>query len=829
MQIVKLISVDYSPIKIQSGIKRLVYEPQQIMQLILGDNGSGKSSLLKILSFATPDKNDFDSEGYRELHAKDDNHYYKIINDFTGRSPHHEFWVDDHNLNDGYTQTVQNELISKHLNYSNFIHQILSGKLRFCDMPKRAREDLLIKISGLDLDYAFNVHDKLRNEVKETNGVIRHVKGKYQDITARLSSMEDPTKLIAHCDRLTQEINTYFTRTNYSLQQKDIVSEQHAIKDALQVNVSSTMNAYKYLVNVCKPYGIDLSDYDNIEGVADKINQTKYRIESYEAQKKKLHDEMAQYEDLIKRIDEMPENVSSAQLTEQIAQIDKTLSELPTTTLDFERLNPTTVKQHAVNASQALLAIKDDQDSDSTEWTEETVTAAMEAYRGQIEKVNRLRELAGRGRKKLEHIDLLLEGVVICPKCETHIYKDPNVSQVKRKEVANKLAEVEASLIKEEAVLSTCEATREQALRTKRNRDKVIDIIQSNPTVKEAFRGYGGGYGVLNNIHKIVTALHGYEMEADTAYKRKGLFERRDELKFFLTTLDSTDPTKVKSRFRELEENIHNVITELANARDEQHSLTKVVKAYRAFDDKLHDTLTFYKASFDDWERHFTYLEQSAVNNHVSKLQTELATVKKAIQDHETLKTQIDELEKEQDTIATRAMHLSALVDAINHRTGVIADQLAIVNTGFVNAVNKIIGNIWEKDVVLQYPETGKKSGNFYVAINGRVGPELSSLSSGQKDIFNLAVSLVVMAQLNLTDYPLYLDEVGATFDERHRDNLMFFIKDLVLSGAVSMIFMISHYAENHGGFSNVDVSVLDGSNISIQTDRINEFFHIER
>jgi hypothetical protein len=37
-------------------------------------------------------------------------------------------------------------------------------------MPKRAREDLLIKISGLDLDYAFSTLEVLKNNVKETNG-----------------------------------------------------------------------------------------------------------------------------------------------------------------------------------------------------------------------------------------------------------------------------------------------------------------------------------------------------------------------------------------------------------------------------------------------------------------------------------------------------------------------------------------------------------------------------------------------------------------------------------------------------------------------------------
>jgi hypothetical protein len=131
MQIVKLIAVDYSPLKIQSGIKSLTYEPQQIMQLILGDNGSGKSSLFNILSFSVPDKSAFDADGYRELHVKDDNHYYRLVDDYSGRSPHHEFWVDDVNLNDGYTQTIQKRVMLQALKLLAIYPQYLIGKTAF--------------------------------------------------------------------------------------------------------------------------------------------------------------------------------------------------------------------------------------------------------------------------------------------------------------------------------------------------------------------------------------------------------------------------------------------------------------------------------------------------------------------------------------------------------------------------------------------------------------------------------------------------------------------------------------------------------------------------
>lgn len=829
MQIVKLIVVDYSPLKIQSGIKRLTYEPQQIMQLILGDNGSGKSSLFNILSFSVPDKTAFDENGYRELHLKDDDHYYRLIDDYSGRSPHHEFWVDDLNLNDGYTQTVQKELCGKHLNYSSFIHNILSGKLRFCDMPKRAREDLLIKISGLDLDYAFSMLEVLKNNVKETNGIIRHVTSKYHDLTARLSALGGTEGLSERTQKLTENINTYFNQTNFSANEVNVDAKAEVFLQKINQAQLLTEQSYQKLHRYLKNNNVKLSDFNDIEHISNTVQRLSHEKDTLETEKKKLQEELGGYEDLIKRIDELPENVNAQQLRDQIADIDKKRQEIAEIAIVDERFDPTIVRNHTLAASQALLALKDHKEADDTGWTKETVTEALTAYREGIEKTNQLRDKVSRGKKKLEHMDLILEGVTVCPNCSTYIYKDPTVSKGNRQRVADKLQVVETELIEQEKKLEVLEAKKDEANRASRNAEHAHQIVRDNPTVKDAFRGLGGGYGVINNIDAVLAKLHQMEIEADALIKRNALDERRKELTFFLDTIDANDPQKVKGRYRQIEETLYACQSRQLELTKKQKAYGELVKLYRDFDKTLTEALQLFSQGFEQWEDIFTLYSQKAVNDYVSSLQTELATVKKSLQDHEMLQTQIDELEKEDETIRTRAKHLAALVDALNHRTGVIGDQLNIVNTGFVNAVNKIIDNIWEKDVVLQYPETGKKSGNFYVAINGRVGPELSMLSSGQKDIFNLAVSLVVMSQLNLKDYPLFLDEVGATFDERHRDNLMFFIKDLVMSGTVSMVFMISHYAENHGGFSNVDVSVLDDSNISIQTDKINEFFLIER
>ncbi|AXH70743.1 SbcC-like protein [Vibrio phage BONAISHI] len=136
----KLILRDFIPTKIGSGIKEIIFEPRQDLQLIIGDNGSGKSALLSAFSLSPLDRKLFDENGYRELILNDNGITYRLVSDYSHKTPKHEFWEEDVNLNPGGTGAVQNDLVIAKFNYTKFIHSILSSKTSFCQMsPKAAK------------------------------------------------------------------------------------------------------------------------------------------------------------------------------------------------------------------------------------------------------------------------------------------------------------------------------------------------------------------------------------------------------------------------------------------------------------------------------------------------------------------------------------------------------------------------------------------------------------------------------------------------------------------------------------------------------------------
>ncbi len=83
------------------------------------------------------------------------------------------------------------------------------------------------------------------------------------------------------------------------------------------------------------------------------------------------------------------------------------------------------------------------------------------------------------------------------------------------------------------------------------------------------------------------------------------------------------------------------------------------------------------------------------------------------------------------------------------------------------------------------------------------------------------------MEYLGLTNYPLYIDEIGANFDERHRPNLLRYIKRVSENGQYSQLFVISHYIAQHGALTNSEVCALSTDGVALP-ERYNEHVEIE-
>ena len=208
------------------------------------------------------------------------------------------------------------------------------------------------------------------------------------------------------------------------------------------------------------------------------------------------------------------------------------------------------------------------------------------------------------------------------------------------------------------------------------------------------------------------------------------------------------------------------------------------------------------------------------INGLTAKHQNRLAEIQRQHTERETLVGIVSGLEVQKAQLEDDQKAYKALVEALSPTEGLIAEQLTGFIKAFTDHLNSIIGRVWTYD--LQVLPCGLDSGEldykFPLKVKGEDQPvsDIKEGSTGQCDIIDFAFKLIVISYLKLTDTPLYLDELGASFDEQHRINVMTFIKELMETGQFSQVFLISHYASSHGTFQQVDTLVLDPNNIVV-------------
>ena len=110
-----------------------------------------------------------------------------------------------------------------------------------------------------------------------------------------------------------------------------------------------------------------------------------------------------------------------------------------------------------------------------------------------------------------------------------------------------------------------------------------------------------------------------------------------------------------------------------------------------------------------------------------------------------------------------------------------------------------------KSDVAICFDEdVDKLNFKFPVVVNGEKAGDLTTASTGQKDAIDTAVMLVVLECLDFKGYPIFLDEVGSTFDNANRDSLIRFISEMANGQDVSQVFLISHFSSMYSNLITV-------------------------
>jgi hypothetical protein len=158
--------------------KDLLYTPTAKIQLVLGSNMSGKSTLLRLLLPYPEPKTNFDEGGYTELTLIHDGDIYKLRS--TGTTYSLQINAGE-NLNHGGGISLQQKLVLLHFGIDREVQRMALGMTKFTEMSPTKRKMWAIRLSQIDYDYIQSLFSKIKEDHQYKTSVVKY----------RLSSIEN--------------------------------------------------------------------------------------------------------------------------------------------------------------------------------------------------------------------------------------------------------------------------------------------------------------------------------------------------------------------------------------------------------------------------------------------------------------------------------------------------------------------------------------------------------------------------------------------------------------------------------------------------------------
>ena len=146
LEILELAVVGYKRLALKDD-KSFTITPGNI-HLVLGTNGSGKSSLMELLTPLPPQTKDFTEDGYKKITFRYDTSVYEIYSS----ANKHTMIKDGISIieNAGINKMI--ELCYEYFKITPSIHRFMLGKVKMTSMSLQHRKDFITAISNIDFD-----------------------------------------------------------------------------------------------------------------------------------------------------------------------------------------------------------------------------------------------------------------------------------------------------------------------------------------------------------------------------------------------------------------------------------------------------------------------------------------------------------------------------------------------------------------------------------------------------------------------------------------------------------------------------------------------------
>lgn len=808
MKILRLELVGYRRFKL-ARIARLDYTPSARQQLILGTNGSGKSSLLDELSPLPARHSDYRTGGSKRIEIEHQGVQYVLISNFKSGNKH-SFYRDDVELNEGGTYQVQLRLVKEHLRYTEKLHDLLIGRLRFTELRPIERREQITQLSEDDWTFPMGVYQSFKSKARDIQGAYRHQQARLTQETDALSKLTDSQEIQARAQDLKQELSQLLIEIT-----PNIPTSQQIRSNLDSLFASMGERAEKLLHTM--PAVLYSGEYRNLQQLDEDSQGIRTQIDLKRFNLERSTSEHAELEAIIASFGGSAME-PIVDIDDRIVSFERQLEMLSEAPFDFTIANAKDVVADSELALSELQSIMQSlPDNSDGRFGRKALQEQLDEIARLEQEIDRYTRRLSRGHDRLAHLKGTHDST--CPKCQ-HIWKEG----VDPREVA--MWEEEQQTLPEQ--VSQLRA----ALQVAKER---VESIEAYGVTWRRFRTLHSSFPRLQPLFE---AILNQDLLINRPGEQQWILSRwsRDlrrsvELQEAQAALDHLRQMKrAQEQFGEsgrILERMQSLEREIAELTPTIQMLNGQLAALQRTRGSVQTWLEGLETLDSEQRRFVQLMEQSLValkngllEAEVERRHLELADIQRKLSDRDTLQGIIADLTSETERLRRQHQVLSLLTTAISPTEGLIADRLRDAIFSIIEQMNTIIGSVWTHE--LKVLECGFDGADldykFPVQVESPEDqtPDISKASKGQREIIDIAFKLTAMLYLGMLDYPLFLDEPGEGFDEQHRDQIMSLVRQMLDSGHYSQLFMVSHVASSHGAFLDAQALVLDASNITL-------------
>lgn len=787
------------------------------VQVILGTNGSGKSSLLMQLVQLVPPPQLFDKAGSK-THVLSHKGRRYVLKAVFSPSAKYYFEVDGEVLNDWGVGTIQKQLVEEHFGLTPMVQRMMLGEERLHQMSAPRRREWIIHLCATDHTYAIDLYQRARDRLRDIQGALRMQRQQLALEIERKMSDAQRDELMGEVKELHDDV-TQLIEARIPPDESAIEAGELGLRSLPQM-ASRFQRLAAMELRVQQLGGYTPSQ---VQSIIDRLrleeSSNRALMEATHTQLSKLSESA----DTLKLADQYDADQLAREISELTSRCDALLSHR-----HFPDLTPEDVLSAHVQiqgGSAALIAAFTDLPSNADQrYSRTKLDQAKQAH-------TELRKKESYLSGKIEELKLRMEHhrehqanpKNSCPKCGHHLNALLSQAEIDRiahaaPKMIDELAKVrEVSLPEMEEYLA-CGAEYERQWRGAYSAMRSMPALQVYwDRLMELKLPQNDPQQCASWVEKVRL-----DLERISEVKRLGeLILEKGSTMAKLRGLGGADRQLLRTQLEEL-------TAQYGHYTSRQVLLGQRIAHYQAIAGRIAELgqlqLALERESNRLLEVRDNYIENLRREALVTVLQHTQSVLASREDQLYRARQQQGVITHIEDTI--RKMEVDeqaaqALVKALSPSEGLIARSLFGFIRQLVSRMNDVISSVWNYEMKIQPCELSKAGDvdlDYLFPVKVQGGIPLKDVKEGSKgmiEIMDLAFKIVALGYMGHHQSALILDELGSAMDQFHRVSFIRLIADLTEKGQFPQIFVVSHDYEQCSALSTASVCVLCTLNVA--------------